>query len=68
MEHRADMVVASTALLTRSTRKQLHLVALNFRVPFELRQKLKAHAVERAMTMTDVLVAALRTAGVLEQD
>lgn len=68
MEHRMDIVAMATASLTGSTRKPLHLVALNFRVPFEVRQKLKAYAVQRGTSMTDVLIAALRGAGVLEQD
>ena len=36
------------------------LVALNFRVPFELRQRIKLAATTRGMTMTEFLSAALR--------
>lgn len=61
-----DRVEVPITSLVKGTREQLHLVALNFRVPFQMRQKLKSYAVLHGMTMTDVLVAALRGAGVLE--
>ena len=36
-----------------------HLVSLNFKVPFEFRQRLKILAAHRAMTMTELLTAAV---------
>jgi hypothetical protein len=68
MEDDANVAAMPAASSKSSTRKQLHLVALNFRVPFQVRQKVKAYAVERGISMTDVLIAALHMAGVLEQD
>jgi hypothetical protein len=35
------------------------LVALSFKVPFEFRQRLKRLALERGLTMTEVLIAAI---------
>ncbi len=40
---------------------QAALVALNFRVPFKLRQRLKLEAASRGVTMTNVLEAALKS-------
>lgn len=68
MEDRTERSAVSTAPLTRSTRKELHLVALNFRVPFQVRLSIKAYAVQCGVSMTDVLIAALRNAGVLGED
>ena len=39
---------------------QDHLVALNFRVPFKLRQNMKVAATLRGMTMTELLITALQ--------
>jgi len=68
MDDRADGVAISTVSLPRSTRHPLHLVALNFRVPFQVRQKIKTYAVLHGASMTDVLIAALRSAGVLDEN
>lgn len=40
---------------------QQTLVALNFRVPFEFRQRLKVAATNRGVTMTELVVAALES-------
>ena len=68
MEDRTERSAVSATALTGNTRKQLHLVALNFRVPFQVRLSIKAYAVQCGVSMTDVLIAALRNAGVLGED
>jgi predicted HicB family RNase H-like nuclease len=43
----------------QSNRKNEALVALNFRVPFEFRQRIKLAATTRGVTMTQLVSAAL---------
>jgi hypothetical protein len=52
---------STNRLVPKSIESDTNCVALCFKVPFQFRQRFKLHALQRSMTMTNLLIRAIES-------